>query len=229
MQSNKTATQLRNVGNEFYKQRKFYEALIWYNKSLCHCELGNPNSLDMALTYSNRSVVYLELCLFDKCLENVELARSYKYPHEPKLKERAKKCKNLKKKSSSDPENDPENFFKLSYLANEKIPSIVNCLGIRQNAQFGRHVITNRDLNPGDVIAVEEMCFKSIGHHARYNRCFHCLKSNMLSLIPCDGYCNFGELIKHSIVPLNLSIMSILFSDVLQHNMHGRRTKTSQI
>jgi SET and MYND domain-containing protein 4 len=188
MKDNKKAVTFRNEGNFKFKQNKFYEALISYNKSLCNSVKESEN---FSLAYANRAAVYLEVNEADKCLENIELARAHGYANEAKLKEREEKAKVMKENHPKDPENDPENFFKLSYPPHERNPSIVNCLEIHKNEQFGRHVITNRDLNPGDVIAIEDPFFKTVYFKHRRERCSNCLKSNMLSLIPCDGACNF--------------------------------------
>lgn len=81
-------------------------------------------------------------------------------------------------------ENDRWNFFKLSYAANENFPAIVNCLELRSNEKYGRHIITNQDLNPGDIIAVEKRSFNNLNEKGSYIRCANCLKSNKMSLIP---------------------------------------------
>jgi tetratricopeptide (TPR) repeat protein len=187
----KAAERLRNEGNSKFNSSKFYEALICYNKSLCN---STQQLANLGLAYANRSAVYLEMKQVDKCLQNIELARAHGYANEAKLNERQEKAEKLKEIQSKDPQNDPANFFKLSYPPNEKYPSIVDCLKVRENREFGRHVVTNRALNPGDIIAIEEPIFKAIDEGARYERCSNCLKSNLMSFIPCDGYCTFGEL-----------------------------------
>jgi SET and MYND domain-containing protein 4 len=221
MKNDKTAEQLRNEGNTKFRSNKFYEALICYNKSLCN---STQQSANLGLAYANRSAVYLEMKQVDKCLQNIELARAHRYANEAKLNERQEKAKKLKENQSKDPKNDPANFFKLSYPPNEKYSSIVNCLEVHQNEEFGRYVVTNRALNPGDIIAIEEPIFKAIIQEARYERCSNCLKSNLLSLIPCDGYCTFGELkqIKTKISITNLT----LFSDVLRSKMFERKPRS---
>lgn len=184
---NLKADEFRSQGNLLYQRSKFREALICYNKSLC---FSTPKSPTLALAYANRSAVYLELKKFDHCLENIQLAREHKYAHGRKLKEREEKCHELKRSHPPDPENDPSSFWKLSYPANEKIPFIVNCLELRKDQKYGYHIVTNQDLNPGDVIAIEEMPFPTIFTHGIYKRCTCCLKSNVLNLIPCDGCSN---------------------------------------
>jgi SET and MYND domain-containing protein 4 len=189
MKNSKKAETFRNEGNSEFRQSKFYEALISYNKSLCHAE---NNSEKLGLAYANRSAVYLEMKQADKCLENIELARANKYPNEARLRERQQKAENLKKTQREDPENDPANFFKLSYPPNEKHPSIANCLEIHRNDQFGRHVVTKRALNPGDIVCCEPMIVKTTFGRGNYKRCRNCLKSNYLNLIPCDK-CSMGK------------------------------------
>jgi SET and MYND domain-containing protein 4 len=188
--NNFKAQKCRSQGNLKYKQNQFYEALISYNKSLCVSRNGSEN---LGVCFANRSAVYLELKQVDKCLENIELARSHGYQNEARLEEREKKAKTLKETIEEDSANNPAQFFKLSYPANEKIPSIANCLEVHENSQFGRHIVTNKDLNPGDIIAIEEPMFMTISKRARHCRCSNCLKSNMLSLIPCNGSCCYSE------------------------------------
>jgi hypothetical protein len=123
MKDNKKAIEFRNDGNSKFYQNKFYEALISYNKSLCHAE---NNSENLGLAYANRSAVYLQLKQAEKCLENIQLARAHKYPNKARLEDRQQKAENLKKTHGEDPENNHENFFKLSYPPNEKHASVVN-------------------------------------------------------------------------------------------------------
>lgn len=184
MKDNVAADKYRNEGNAFFRQSKFYEALISYNKSLCHAA---PKSDQLGLAYANRSAVYLKLKQFDKSLNNIQLARYNRYPNEAKLQEREKKCmEQLKIRQPKSTKNDPWTHFKLSYPANKKIPFIVECLEVRKNEKYGRYIVTNRNLNPGDVIAIEEPIFKAHNTSALYSNCVCCFKSNMLNLIPCS-------------------------------------------
>lgn len=177
------ADAFREQGNELFNKSDFQGALMAYNQSL---SFAPPNSKQLGLAYAQRSAVYLEMKQFDQCLDNIRLARENNYPHPAKLNEREQKCLYMRN-NSYDPENDPKEFFKLSYPANENIPFIVNRLELQQNQEFGHHVVATDDLNPGDIIAIEEIFFPSINMRARWAVCTYCLKSNIHSLIPCDS------------------------------------------
>jgi tetratricopeptide (TPR) repeat protein len=188
MKCDKIAEMLRKEGNAKYLQREHQEALILYNESLC---FSPPNSSNFALVFANRSAVYLELQQSCKCLENIKLARDHDYPKVDRLKQREEKCGKLQEIREED--SKASEFFKLSHPANEMIPFIVNCLELREDDKFGRFIITNEDLRVGDVISIEYPCFKSIDSSARFSRCAFCLKSNKLSLIPCNRGCSCSK------------------------------------
>jgi len=178
------ADEFRELGNELFKKSNFKEALIAFNQSL---SFAPPNSSQLGLAYANRSAVYLEMKQFDLCLDNIRLARGNKYQNEDKLRQREQRCIDMKNNSDLDPLLEKEEFFKLSYPANENIPFIVNCIELRQNQEFGLHIVATKDLNPGDIIGIEDIFFPSINMVARWALCTYCLKSNIHSLIPCDG------------------------------------------
>lgn len=186
---NATADELRNEGNENYNHGHFLEALNFYNRSVCFAEEGSGR---LGLAYANRSAVYKDAELYKECLANIELARQHGYPKDKiqKLDEREEKCKKLMEIHRADPKNDPWNFFKLSHPPNEKIPFIVNCLELKENKKFGRYIVTNSDLKPGDIIAIEEPFYTFTDKNVCFSRCAYCLKSNKLSLIPCMSCTN---------------------------------------
>jgi len=170
-----------NKGNLLTQKGKFFEALESYNKSLCFAETRSP---EIPLAYAGRSAVYFEVAQYELCLENIKLALDSKLAkHEvPALQDRQLKCNEMMKQS--DETESPWNFFKLSYVPNKKIPFIVDCLQLNNDANFGRYITTKQDLNPGDILAIEEPFFKTVDSSAYHLRCANCLKSNMMSLIP---------------------------------------------
>jgi hypothetical protein len=194
--SNETSIVCRNEGNRLYVQKKFFDAVLKYNESLCYAEKGSENA---GLAYANRSAVYFEMRLFENCMRNIELARTNSYPEKNLeiLKKREIKCREMMK-NTKQPKTDDLSFFKLSHEGHKQIPTIASCLDLKCDKKYGRHIITNRDLAVGDIVAIEEPVFQVIKADDRYStchnsnvfqRCANCLGENFLDLTPCGG-CN---------------------------------------
>lgn len=186
---------LRDKGNLQFQSDLYLKALLSYNKSLC---FALPESPKISLAYANRSAVYLKAKLFYKCLQNIELARIHGYPADKiqKLDERKERCKKMIEKYQKHLENDPRNsFFKLSYPPNKKIPFIAGCLELQEDEKYGRFVVTNINLEPGDIIAIDEPVYKFVNKEVFDRHCANCLKSNDLSLIPCVS-CTYSKWLK---------------------------------
>jgi SET and MYND domain-containing protein 4 len=183
----KCAVKLRLEGNQEFMKRNYFEALLCYNKSLCFAEKPETSSL----CYANRSAVYLEIKLYEHCLSNIKLARK-NYPKKmtKKLDEREEKCLSehlaaLDTKAIDSNATLASDFLKLSYPANPKLPFATECLELKENEKFGRHIVTNRNLKAGDIIAITPNIYNVINSSARFHHCSFCLKSNEMDLIPC--------------------------------------------
>ena len=194
--TNVKANEYRIEGNKYYADKRFFDALISYNKSLCYAERDTES---IGLAYANRSAVYFECQLFERCLNNTKLAKNNKYPDKnfEILNKREEKCNQQKKI----PENNPWDNFKLSYKPHKKIPYIAECLELNSHKKFGRYITTNRDLKVGDIVAIEkpycsvllsESRRYTVSEISKYQRCSHCLKDNLMDLIPCSG-CIYSE------------------------------------
>lgn len=172
--------------NKFLTQSKFYESLAAYNKCLCHAE---PGSVEIALAFAGRSEVFFNMNQHHKCMSNIIAAKEHGLSEEELVivNYRQQQCRKLMYEPTVDPSDVLWSFLKLTYPANEKIPFIVDCLTLRDNETFGRHIITTRDLFPGDVIAIEETSFNFINPDVVYTKCFNCLNSNMLDLHPSSA------------------------------------------
>lgn len=184
--SNIKASALRTEGNEHFSNKRYLVALLKYNESLLFAETGTE---DLGIAYANRSACYMSLAEYNHCLNNIRLARDNKYPasKNSKLDKRENYCKTrLMVGSQEKPEDDPLNFFKLTYPCNPKIPFLANCLQLKKNKKYGRYIVTNQDLNPGDIIAVTEPFFKIFDRCARLHSCTYCARNSILfDLIPC--------------------------------------------
>lgn len=153
----------------------------------------------MTLAFGNRAAVYCEMKLYDECLESIKLARQEGNAAENsrQLDSLEARCKKLTRRHTKFQSFDPWSFFKLSRAANEKISFIINSLEGPQKGNLGRLIITTQDLKTGDVICIEEPFFKFIDRGLfSYSRCYSCLKSNNLNLVPCFD-CTEGFYLKN--------------------------------
>lgn len=197
------AEKTRNEGNRLFVQKSYFDALLHYNESLCYAERGSEA---IGLAFANRSAVYYEMKLFEKSLHNIELARLNGYPQKniQILDKRAEKClQQIETGGAVKQDDNPFDFIKLSDDTNARLPFVSKSLELRRSEKFGRYVVTNRDLNVGDIVAIEKPHFKIIKTDSRYDgcdgmnkyqRCAFCLRSNLLDLIPCE-ICSSSKLI----------------------------------
>jgi hypothetical protein len=182
----------REQGNKLYT--KFYiNAINCYNKAICYAE----SSLCLSLAYGNRSAAFFEARKYNECIESIKLARESGFPAEKmgNLDEREQKCIEMLLEMASIKEDpaDPWDFFKLSYAANKKIPWIIDGLEMRRTVKYGRGVYTTRDLEVGDIVAIENFSTVfTLRNDDFYTRCANCFKTNMMNLLPCtnSGKCN---------------------------------------
>jgi SET and MYND domain-containing protein 4 len=184
VKSNQKSDQLRSEGNEFYARKCFFDAMTKYNESLCYAEIDSEN---LGLAYANKSAVYFEMKIYDKCLNNVKLARENHYPEKnlDVLKRREEKCIEAIKQQRD--ENTVQNFFKLSQPENKKLPFVADCLKLKSDKKFGRHIVTDRPLKVGDILTIEEPFCKIVQEKFVYQRCAGCFRENLMDLIPCQG------------------------------------------
>lgn len=191
-------------GEKCFAEKDYLKAMNCFNQALACAENG---SNEIGLAYANRSACFFDLNMFDKCLVDIENAKKANYPthlmHE--MDARESKCKELMK----DEKYKPVHFSivdepKLDFNEHEEHAGVANCLEIRKNAEFGRHVVTTCDLKIGQTILIEQPYssdhyFKSY-RYSDMTYCSHCLKPGM-NFITCEKcsnefFCNDNCLVK---------------------------------
>lgn len=186
--SNAKSLEYRRMGNDHFslKNQDYVKALELYNRSICFAE---PKSEHLAIGYANRSAIYFEWGMYKDSLVNIELSR--KVPGYPaklndKLDRREKAA--LEKINNGEYHDEEEDIEipKLSYPPHKKIPFIAECMELIENEQFGRYIVTNRDLKVGDLVAIDEPFAMSLQPRLAYRRCATCFRERCYSLIPCE-------------------------------------------
>lgn len=192
--SNSKAEALRRKACQMMENGHLYEALLKLNKSLC---LTERCTRTVGMVYANRAELYFKLKLYDKCLNNIQLAGYESCPKDKiaLLREIEDECLARVVDGEIYAEN-PWEFFKLSYPSNPKLPHVIDCIEVKCDKKFGRYLITNQALNVGDIIAIEKPFFKIIKTDPDdeeeypetniYQYCANCLDDNLMDLIPCS-------------------------------------------
>lgn len=178
--------EFREKGNKLYKNSEINDAILFFNMAINFAQ----SKENLAFAYGNRSAAYLETKKYKECLKNIKWARESGYPADKmeKLDERKEKCLKLMMESlQSKPEEDPWNYVKLSYPANEKIPWMIKDLEMRRTEKYGRGIYATRDLKPGDYVCVENIsvAYSMYDRESFYRNCINCHKMKLLNLIPC--------------------------------------------
>lgn len=161
-----------------------------------------------------RSIYFQHIRLFKESLRSIHLAEQYGAPKEL-VQQRRKEVQADQKKMEYD--GDLWKYFKLSFEANEKIPSLANCLKLEENEEFGKHIVTTRELKAGDIVGISEPFFKSFCLAASCYRCSYCQRSNNMDLVDCER-CAQGEFC-NIYSPLISLIFRRFLSDVLRRRV----------
>lgn len=173
----------RDKGNEFFRKKIWRIAMEFYNASLRYASNGSEN---ISLAYANRSATFFHMKLYDQCLIDIGLAKKANYPQRlmHKLNEREAACmQQMKEKSTKVQTAGAEPA--LSFGADEKYPSMANVLEIRQNAEFGKHMVAKDDIAVGQTIVLEDVFCVGVFSDDRAH-CSTCLKF-VRNFIPCPN------------------------------------------
>ncbi|KAG5683648.1 hypothetical protein PVAND_012919 [Polypedilum vanderplanki] len=185
----KKSQEYRQRGNAFCGLSHNFMGIAYYNIAIAYAE----SKKELSMAFGNRSNAFLSTEKYNQCLESIKMARKIMFPDKlAHLNDNVRKSNAGLKISRENPENNPWNYLKLSYPANNKIPWIIEGLEMRRTEKYGRGIYSTRDLMPGDIICVEEIKATFIMTELSFNKlCANCLKTEMLNLIPCTKSASF--------------------------------------
>lgn len=127
------------------------------------------------------------------CFQDIKNAEANNYPKnlKEKLLNRKNKTEKLKLNQEIIFYHDelPEIADKNSFVECAK-----NCLEIKNSEEYGRHVVANRRISIGEIIAIERPFTKILLNDYCYTHCYNCLKFTY-NLTPCKtcvriGFCS---------------------------------------
>lgn len=191
---NELSTKYRKEGNGAFAEKNWSTAARLYNKSLCFAETGTQNE---AFAYANRANCFFNVGEYEKCLVDIELAKKANYPQQMMLKLDTRKAECFKRILFG--EQRIPHQPKLTFKPHDKFPSMANVLEIKKDDKFGRHIVTNEDIDVGNIVLIEKS-YVSKAMVFKLGRCNICLKSDT-NLVPCkkcttDLFC-VGECENH--------------------------------
>lgn len=177
------------AGDRHMKNYEYVKAMESYNASLSY---ATPESPKLLIGYLDRATVYNYVGLNDEALQNCEMgymiARDDDEKHQLGLKRN--KClesmEKLKATAQFRRVIPKECTPKLSFPPRRNLPFGANCLEIIENERYGRHIITTKDLMPGDIVSMEAPVCKILDKNMLYKKCTNCLKAVNFNLIPCQ-------------------------------------------
>lgn len=186
--NNSLSEQFRQEGNAYFAEKtmdSYISALRLYNQAICN---GVYHTEALGLAFSNRSAVYFEMKLYKECVENIEWALEQKrFPihlHK-KLIERHKIATAAIAEGEMAANVLGPIVPVLTLPAHPIVPFLASTLELRENEQYGRHIVTTEDLKVGDVIAIDIPFCNVVGDEMQYERCDNCCLEANRNLIPC--------------------------------------------
>lgn len=192
------SNEARKAGNNLYtmdKHDSHHEILINYSKSIA---FAPKDSEELALGYSNRSALLMHLHRYEETLIDIERALHITNSDglKKKLQARKEKClglleeeklagsaKNLSLCGSEDLENLASKL--MNFEPSVALPCASKSVGLAYNDKFGRHLVATQDIDPGQILIVEQgyVCYPMLNQ--LYLVCSHCLQTAWNG-IPCD-------------------------------------------
>ncbi|XP_023246883.1 SET and MYND domain-containing protein 4-like [Copidosoma floridanum] len=196
--SAEASTTSRKRGNELllsqgHNKGTHLEILSLYTQSVVLAESGSE---ELAMAYGNRSSLLLHLRKYDECLVDIDRACRISRSQELKLKlvTRKMKCMSLmdNKRSvveESWPTSRDVGVKRIgSYAAgklSKVIPCAYDCVTLVHNSEYGRHCVATKNIEPGQIIAIEKCVMLYPKRDKIYLICSHCL-TFACNGIPCE-------------------------------------------
>lgn len=199
---NQQSTELRMKGNMKFRMGLLSEAMNLYNESVCFAEIGTEN---VALAYVNRAECFLQLKMYKEAVADIELAKNVNISKcfLTKLHVIEEKCEKMMatmENDSSDDSNPLKETIKLSYLPDKNFPCMANVVEIKENSEFGRHMVAKCDIPVGQTILIENdfvsmrndtdlVCYTCYRPKGNFIACSTCT-----DVVFCNRDCMIGNL-----------------------------------
>lgn len=138
---NQRAENLLFCGNRHFQNNNYRAAMQKYNECLCYAGLG---SLWESLAYKHRAACFMKMDLYARALTDIHCAFKYKHTGRLLLQLRTllAECQKMMTSIELIGYSKPQ----LNFPSNKDFPCLADVLEIRENQEFGRHIVAKRDI-----------------------------------------------------------------------------------
>lgn len=168
------------------------QAIQAINTAIC---FARSDEDELGFVHGYRAHLFRELKKYSLCLADLEIAM-HLCGSDPYLAQMKKDCLELMEHGGGDTTDQVVDEPKLSFPADEKIPCYADGLRVKQSKTFGKHIVTNRKLEVGDTVIIEDAFCSSGAQDQKYLQCANCYKrdSHLISCKNCSGvmFCSDG-------------------------------------
>lgn len=187
------STIYREEGNALYVQthdpNTHMQVLSLYSTSIA---LAPENSEELAFGYGNRSAILLHIEKYEESIADIDKALliSNSDKLKAKLSSRRSTCLKFINELKNNPKQDPETDMDFQTLelpnitSSKKVSHVSESLSLEYNQRHGKHMRANRDIEPGEIVAIEEAYVSAPETNKLFLVCSHCL-SQIWNGIPC--------------------------------------------
>ncbi|XP_043282538.1 SET and MYND domain-containing protein 4-like [Venturia canescens] len=193
-------------------KRKRNEIIELYTKCIAYAE---PNSSELPLGYGNRSALLYEARLYEHCLQDIERALSLQYPQHlrPELFDKVNReikeiqlsieATNLDESTKNKYHNaaellrqknvypaqrklfDEAKHKPVTPSDNPELPGVSSALAVVYDQEFGRHIRATRNIEPGEVLSIQQGYATILAPENFYTHRSNCLCQTWSS-VPCQ-------------------------------------------
>lgn len=209
MKDNQKSIELMRRADFNFQSGHFYLAMELNTKAI---SLAENNSKTMSQAFANRATCFFHMEMFDRALSDIQLALRVNCPSEltTQMKKLRVNCeKMLQTYANGSPERKPD------FAANQQFPCLADVLAIKNNGEFGRHIVANCDIDVGQHVLMEES-FASVAKSDDQMSCYTCL-TEIGNFIACSNCC---DVVFCSSKCMEVNVVHKFDCNTFYHQMH---------
>lgn len=159
------------------------KALKRINKSLCFAEIDSDEE---GISYRLRSWFFKQCKQYALSVVVIELAKKNKHSVGviDVLNHTKEECLKATEAAADDEAQPLVEEPMLSFPSSAKVPCFAQGLEMKQSDEFGKHIVTTRNLEIGQTVIVEEALSITPTNNENYSHCANCFAREG-NLIPC--------------------------------------------